>query len=143
MQSSGIGRAGKHNFHLVKSFMYIILLIIILPNSHNHPAKQVLFFFLVWGWGEWGGGNSGSETFSHSVVSRETERVEFRIDSEHMIFSLYHSVSITKEKLPKKIVNLNGTYEPRQAVEVLTFEKKRYYSNWSDFGILPPVHSSP
>lgn len=41
-----------------------------------------------------------------------------------MIFSLYHSASITKEKLPKKIVKLNGTYEPRQAFEVLTFDKK-------------------
>lgn len=121
--------------------MYIILLIMILPNSHNHPAKQILLFFP--GRGGWGGGNSGSETFSQSVVSRETERAEFRIDSEYMIFSLYHSASITKEKLPKKIVKLNGTYEPRQAVEVLTFEKKRYYSNWSDFGILPPIHSSP
>lgn len=91
----------------------------------------------------WGGGSSGSEIFTHSVVSRETKRVELRIDSKRMIFSLYHPASITKEKLPKKIVNLSGTYEPRQAVEVLTLEKKRYYSNWSDFGILPPIHSSP
>lgn len=69
-----------------------------------------------------GGGNSGSEIFTHSVVSREIKRVELGIDSERMIFSLYHSASITKEKLPKKTVNLSGTYEPRQAVEVLTFD---------------------
>lgn len=116
--------------------MYIILLIMILPNSHNHPAKANIIIFPRRGRG-WGRGNSGSETFSQSVVSRETERAEFRIDSEYMIFSLYHSASITKEKLTKKIVKLNGTYEPRQAVEVLTFDKKRYYSNWSDFGIYP------
>lgn len=92
-----MGREGKHNFHLAEFFMYIVLL-----NSHNNHAKQILSFIFFFNLG-----NSGSEPSSHSVISREATRVGFRINPEPIIFCLHHSASIFKDKLSKK--NLKPT----------------------------------